>query len=225
MRKALRNYFLTLAGMCLLCIMMGCSIKENEVSEVSPEPTVKEETRQEELLELPQGIQDIIYGDGEFYDVARGQTYTKKSYQVDVKDEKDGNKKKVYWKEYIVLDMDKDGEQELLVRLQNENSSETANTIFDVQQNQVYCYSYRFRAITNVYKDGVFHGSSGAADSQLYYLSFKKEKATETIIAETKSAANSNDTDYFVKNKKVSYEKFWEFVQKYYADEKEWISF
>lgn len=224
-----KKKLVSIIGLFLLLVVIGCGTQQENTSEISVQPTTKGDQKQEKLSTLPDKIQDILYKDGEFYDVERKQTYTKSSYQVDVWDYENPEKEKVYWEEYLVLDLDQDGQQELLVRVVNgKNSGKVDTRIFDVEDDTVYCYSYVFRAVLHVYADGVILGSSGAADNTFYSLNFKNGKAEETIVTDTKGTGSG--CDFFVGKEKVSEEKYCAIVKKYYDDnddytDEKWMTF
>lgn len=222
MSKKNKNKFITAIVIFLLSIAIGCDTKQEDSNLVSVQPTVKEAPKQDKLSTLPDKIQDILYNDGEFYDVERKQTYTKSSYQIDLWDYGNEGRETVYWEEYLVLDLDQDGQKELLVRVKNKDFPDPSTRIFDVEQDTVYCYSYVFRAILHVYPDGVILGSSGAAYNTFYSLKFKNGKAEETIVAETKGTGSG----FFIGEEKVSEKEYCIALEKYDDENDEkWIAF
>lgn len=227
MSKKNKKKFITAIGIFLLLGLVSCDAKQEDTSQVSVHPTVEEAQNQDKLSTLPDKIQDILYKDGKFYDVERKQTYRKSSYQIDLWDYGNEERKPVYWEEYLVLDLDGDGQKELLVRVKNKDFSELSTRIFDVEQDTVYCYSYVFRATIQVYADGAIRGSSGASDWQMYSLKFKNGKAKETIIAEMESRIDAaSKYNCFIGTQKVSSDELFAFMEKYNSqDGEKWITF
>lgn len=172
-------------------------------------------TESEKSLEdLPEKIQEVIAGKRRFIDATDGKKYTLKSYRMlNLNDEK----VKVHWGSYIVADIDSDGQNELIVEVvdaNNVNGPDVQRRVFDQQDNKVYCYTYPYRAILRVYKDGVIEGSSGAADNDFYKVDFNKRKTHEEIVAQSIST-ESGKVNYYIGSKKVSQKKFQKFIKKY----------
>lgn len=200
-----------------ILLLSGCTLKKesNQIIEntISPEEPVDKYT---DLNILPQKIQDIIYSDGNFFDVESQQNYTKESLEIKDYD----NIWKTKWGEYIVFDFDDDGEQELVVRLENKNGDCVSTKIFDKQEDMVYAYSFVYRAFLHVYKDGTIDSSSGADAFEYYKLKFNKNKKEETIIAESTSEKTDSGqymTVRYVEGKKVTEEELYSYINEKYA--------
>lgn len=204
---------------CAIILLSGCTSKkksgqmmessvENSERTVSMEEPVDEYT---DLNILPQEIQDIIYRDGTFFDVESQQNYTKES--IEIKD--DYNIWKPKWGEYIIFDFDDDGEQELVVRLENMNGNCVSTKVFDKQEDMVYAYSFIYRGFLHVYKDGAIDTSSGADTFDFYKVKFNKNKKEETIIAD--STWEKDEKVWYVEKKKVTEEEFYNFISEKYG--------
>lgn len=165
-----------------------------------------------DLHTLPQEIQDIIYRDGTFFDVESQKQYTKKSYKVQ---NLENIMQETKWGKYLICDFDEDGEQELVVRLQNMEGYCLDTKVFDKQENMVYAYSFVYRGFLHVYEDGTIDSSSAADTFYYYKLKFNKEKCEETVIAD--STWVEDEKVWYIEGKKVTEEEFYNFINKNYG--------
>ncbi len=203
----------------------------NAGPELDPEKEVQ--ITLQDLEKLPKEIHDIIYGDGTFYDIEERKEFTKAGYQLTRKGGELSSG--VIWEEFNVADVDQDGEYELFVYLSvPEGDFELNNEIriFDLSEGTVYAHPSWFRAVEDIYENGVVSGSSGANAASYYLFSFDGEKASEidimhTEMENTAEAAERGDfTAYFIGEEKVSAEDFDAYYQEYMkgAREQRWCN-
>lgn len=173
-----------------------------------------------DLHTLPQEIQDIIYRDGTFFDVESQKQYTKKSYKVQ---NLENIMQETKWGKYLICDFDEDGEQELVVRLQNMEGYCLDTKVFDKQENMVYAYSFVYRGFLHVYEDGGIYGASAADQFMIYKVKFDKNKQEETIILDKTSEETKSgqfEKVWYVKGKRVTEEEFNKFLDEYWDRDK-----
>lgn len=170
---------------------------EKTTEEPDPEGTVR--TTAEDLKKLPAEIQEIFFGIGKFYDTGEKKEFTWKSFQVT--DSYDGISDSVRGGEFLVSDIDMDGEQELLVYLMprdpERGSIDGEVRIFDLSKGTVYAHPHCFRG-SDVYPNGIMGGASSASDYDWYRISFDGEKETETVLAFSRRKGNSDNTAYYI---------------------------
>ena len=217
---------------CLLAtVLTGCEAEKEKITEQNVEvvtlsPTLNKETLQEQtsqgkyedIIELPEEIQDILYGVGSFYDVESGKEYNKETYKLS---DYEGVMQKNQWGRYLVYDIDGDGEKELAVIMQDDYDG-AFKEVFDRQEDRVYAYKFRYRGFQMVYTDGAVMQSSGADINSFVTMKFDKNKYEETIIAES-TAEENEEGDYvsvwYIGEKKVTEEEFYEFISRYHNEE------
>ena len=171
---------------------------EKTTEEPDPEGTVR--TTAEDLKKLPAEIQEIFFGIGKFYDIGEKKEFTWKSFQVT--DSYDGISDSVRGGEFLVSDIDMDGEQELLVYLTScapgWGSIRSEVRIFDLSKGTVYAHPHCFRG-SDVYPNGIMGGASSAYDYDLYRISFDGKKETETVLAFSRMKnGNADNTAYYI---------------------------
>lgn len=90
--------------------------------------------------------------------------------------------------QFAIVDMDGDGTMEVVVEL--DTGFDGAFEVLHFMDNEVYGYNVGYRSINPLYKDGSCIGSSGAADTERYRMSFTTMGHTDTTI-ETNVMVNS----------------------------------
>ena len=212
-----------IVGLFLVTILAGCGVekKNSEKSEIIIEkalPTILPVETYQDIDTLPEEIHEILYCDGTFFEVEHQKEYTKKSYKVQVDE---NTWEDLEWKSYRVYDLDADGENELIVIIE-ETPSKPFVEVFDKQEDRVYAYAFPYRGFTRVYTDGAVDGSSGADRGCFRTIKFDKNKYEETIVAES-TAEENEEGDYmsvwYIGENKVSEEEFYEFVSRYHNEE------
>ena len=232
---------------CLLAtILAGCGAERGEEVEKKSEknieratltpfpsqeitPTLSLEGEQEEISQgeyenisqLPEEIQQILYNRGTFFEVEHQKEYTKESYKLP---NNEGIGETSEWGSYIVYDLDEDGEKELAVEIDS-YSTATFIEVFDKQEDNVYAYAFPYRGFKTIYADGGIEGSSGADVNCYRKIKFNKNKYEETIIAESTVEENEEGvymSEWYIGGKKVSEEEFYEFMGNYNSEEIPW---
>ena len=199
------------------------TVEATEVVETTEEPdpegTVR--TTAENLKKLPIEIQKIFFGGGKFYDTGEKKEFTWKSYQVT--DPYDGISDFVRGEEFLVSDVDRDGEQELLVYLLPCNSERgsiiNAVRIFDFSKGTVYTHPHRFRDVKDVYENGIMGGSSGASNYNCYRISYDGEKETKTMLACTEMINKAPGTAYYIGDEKKSEEEYYNYIRQIFDEQ------
>ena len=181
--------------------------------EPDPEGTVR--TTAEDLKKLPAEIQEIFFEDGKFYDTGEKKEFTWKSFEVT--DSYDGISDSVRGGEFLVSDIDMDGEEELLIYLMprdpERGSIEDEVRFFDLSKGIVYAHPHCFRG-SDVYKNGIMGGASSAYDYVWYRISFEGEKETETVLAYSrKKNGNQYGTAYYIGDEEISREEYCAYIR------------
>ena len=127
--------------------------------------------------------------------------------------QEESNVEKTKIKFWCQVDIDYDGEQEVV--LQTSLGNELVLTYKD---GKVYCYSFPFRGMKNIKKDGSFESSGSAADTYIGRLKFNNG---ECYYSELCACDNENEESpiYRVNNKKTTKEQVDSFLKK--QEEKE----
>ncbi|MDE6312437.1 MAG: hypothetical protein K2M46_02270 [Lachnospiraceae bacterium] len=162
----------------------------------------------EDLSSLPQEIQDVLYENANFYEVYDQKEYTRLTY--------DGSHYKrteisetAEWGHYMVFDLDKDGEKELAVLMQ-ESHSNAFIEVFDKQEEQVYAYEIPYRGFIRVFTDGAIYGASAFDTWDYCILHFDGNKLTNKVIAGAKH------DKFQVIGKEVTEEEFCNYEGRYF---------
>lgn len=103
-------------------------------------------------------------------------------------------------KNYVVVDIDKDGYNEVVAYMQYPRDDVI---VFHSENGVVYGYEFVFRAAQWIAPGGYLHGSSGAADNDTYTLVFNKDNYTQIEKCGTES-----DGTYYVDEVEVSREEY-----------------
>lgn len=214
----MRNKVVTF--LCVICLftLIGCGNKV-EKQEVSTKPEVtasKEEAEEQSNLDmLPEKLQKVISGEETFMDVEQNMTYTFTTYTMITSE---GDTVEVYWGNYIVADVDSDGENELIVRVNSEKNPESVDEsvrVLDLQGDTIYCYTYPYRGLLNVYKDGVMEGSSGAQDNIFFTAKYDGMKKEEIRVAKSISTYENETVgvEYYINENKVSETEYYDYIK------------
>ena len=187
---------------------------EGTTEEPDPEGTVR--TTAEDLKKLPVEIQEVFFEDGKFYDTGEKKEFTWKSFEVT--DSYDGISDSVRGGEFLVSDIDMDGEQELLVYLMprdpERRSIDGEVRIFDLFKGTVYAHPHLLRGVKDVYPNGIMGGSSSAFASDGYRISFDGEKETKTVLAYSrKKNGNQYGTAYYIGDEEISREEYCAYIR------------
>lgn len=181
------------------------------------------QTTMDDLQKLPQEIQDILFGDGRFYDVEENKEFSRATLQM-TNCETDSSTD-VLWNEFLVADVDQDGEYELAVHMIGKDEDCLIDydvLMFHLSEGTVYAHPYSFRAIAGVYDNGVVLGSSGAADNVWYHIQYDKEAESQTVEAyseTTYSEGEGAQIHYYIDGEMVSKATFYEYIGEKYGIE------
>ena len=180
-------------------------------------------TTTSDLQKLPQEIQDILFGDGRFYDVEENKEFSRATLQMTDCDTDSSTD--VLWNEFLVADVDQDGTYELAVHMTGKDEEclmEYDVLMFHLSEGTVYAHPYSFRAITGVYENGVVLGSSGAADNVWYHIQYDKEVESQTVEAYSETAYTEGEgarIHYYIEGEMVSEGTFYEYIGEKYGSE------
>lgn len=230
----MKKEMLLIIGSCFLLAGCGDTAPINsavaDTESVTEESTVQEETftdteeetepvgnrtSVDDLKKLPQEIQNVIYGDGVFYDLEFEKEFTRATYQLPKSDGENNWFCDATWEEFAVADVDQDDDYEFLVYLSTAEGFDGLDCeearIFDFSNGTVYAHPHPFRGVSLLYENGVLVGSSGAADNQWYTLQYEGETETEKVLAYSK-------TDYFcIGEEEVSEDEFYDYIYTKYG--------
>lgn len=110
----------------------------------------------------------------------------------------------LFWKQFAVVDLDRDGTNEMIFQAAKAEDAEPYNVIFHEKDGKVYAYQQNYRSMVTVTTDGFILGSSGAADNDIYTITFEGNKLVEHSVAKMSSALGMDNLQFTVGNKPVS---------------------
>lgn len=106
--------------------------------------------------------------------------------------------------EYSVLDMDQDGNVELLIRGWNQDI-----LVLHTEKDIVYGYEFMFRDMYNIREDGSFCWNINAGTSYgISRLSFIGENCQHIVLFRVETNYDDSQTKYFVANMQVAEKEF-----------------
>ena len=201
----------------LLGMFTGCSGKGDKQNTVSSPDATALEVQQEDTDKLPEGIRKVVFGQDSFIDVEQKKEFTMNDYTIQAEA---GESVRAILGEYIVCDVDGDGERELVVQVMNgekTDSEETAVHVLDLQRDTVFCYGYPKDGVVNVYRDGVMEGKNAAGDECFFTAEYSGMEHEDIRVAECKgeSKGDKSGVEYAIGPRKVTEEEFEELVGKY----------
>lgn len=109
------------------------------------------------------------------------------------------------------VDVDGDGEDEVVLWLQINNVSDYGFEILHNINGEIYGYTLQYRTFMNLKKDGTFLFSGGAADSGIGKLSFSETGYRVNTQAYSQSGYDSNNeltVQYFINDESCSEDEF-----------------
>ena len=122
--------------------------------------------------------------------------------------QKESNAEKINIQSWCQVDMDADGEQEVI--LQTGTGNEIVLTYKD---GKVYSYAFPFRGMKNIKTDGTFESSGSASDTYIGRLKFNNGECYYSEIC-TADSSNEKSAIYRINNKKTTKEKVDNFLKK-----------
>lgn len=120
---------------------------------------------------------------------------------------------------FIVVDMDRDGEEEIMLYSWPESTQ-----VLDYQDGKVYVYQFVFRGMNSVLPNGVYEGSGGASVWGFYRITeFDHGIYQEETLAYTETYG---DYEYHeVEGREVSFQEFCEYTEQFEAEPAEQFDF
>ena len=110
---------------------------------------------------------------------------------------------------FIVVDMDRDGEEEIMLYSWPESTQ-----VLDYQDGSVYVYQFVFRGMNNVLPNGVYEGSGGASVWGFYRITeFDHGTFKEETLAYTETYGD--DEYYEVEGREVTLEEFNDYTEQF----------
>ena len=119
---------------------------------------------------------------------------------------------------FAVVDMDDDGIPEIVLELTS--GFDGAFEVLHYEDGRVYGFNHSYRGMTGLTSDGVYEGSSGAADGGFYKASITKDIYKEEALGYSESGADGS-VSYYVGNSKVGESQYDEFLEKMWAHARE----
>lgn len=206
-------------GVCVLLLGMftGCDGKGDRQNTVLSHDASALDVQQEDTDKLPEGLRKVIYGQDSFIDVEQKKEFTMNDYTIQAET---GESVRVLLGEYIVCDVDGDGERELVVQVMNgekTDSQDAAVNVLDLQRDTVLCYRYGKDGVANVYWDGVMEGKNAAGDRWFFTGEYSGMECENIRVAERQSICKDGKSgvECFIGPRKVTEEEFEQFVCKY----------
>ena len=120
---------------------------------------------------------------------------------------------------FIVVDMDRDGEEEIMLYSWPESTQ-----VLDYQDGRVYVYQFVFRGMNNVLPNGVYDGSGGASVWGFYRITeFDHGTFKEETLAYTETYG---DGEYYeVEGREVTFREFDEYTEQFKVEPAEEYDF
>ncbi len=107
---------------------------------------------------------------------------------------------------YTFLDVDRDGERELVLALTIGTDEYYGYLVLDAIGSNVYGYEFVYRAMNDLKTDGTFSFSSGAADGGFGYAVLDGQPHTVPLA---RSCSDGEDVQYFEGSEQISPEAFY----------------
>lgn len=120
---------------------------------------------------------------------------------------------------FTVVDMDQDGEKEVIVDLTT--GTDGWNLVLHYHEGKVYGYGYVYRGMLNIGNDGRYTFSNGAADNGIAHLVFDGSSVTEEILAQSIGSSK----EYYVLGSKVSEQEYIDYINSNNSNQAEWYDF
>ena len=180
-----------------------------DLSSDTPNGSVEKPTEQS----LPSGgnlYRSILLGKSDFIctDLGNKSLNISEIGQVITDDESDA----VNAVKFAVLDLDADGEDEIILWLQN-GTYDCGFEILHAQSGEVYGYTLWYRAFMELKADGTFEFSGGAADSGIGKLNFSETGYSVDGQAYSQSSYDANNelaVQYFIDHEPCSENEFYD---------------
>lgn len=112
---------------------------------------------------------------------------------------------------FAIIDIDGDGEDEIILWLQINGISDYGFEILHYQNGEIYGYTLPYRAFMNLKTDGTFLFSSGAADFGIGKMFFSETEYSVSAQTYTQSRYDSNNEltiQYFIHDESCSEDEF-----------------
>lgn len=120
---------------------------------------------------------------------------------------------------FIVVDMDHDGEEEIMLYSWPESTQ-----VLDYQDGRVYVYQFVFRGMNNVLPNGVYEGSGGASVWGFYRITeFDHGTFKEETLAYTETYGD--DEYYEIEGREVTFREFEEYMEQFRVEPAEEYDF
>jgi hypothetical protein len=126
-----------------------------------------------------------------------------------------------YIVQFAIVDMDGDGVPEVIIQSPNH----IFRMVFHYWNGEIYGYTFGFREMQTVDKNGTFISSGSAFNTNLNKLEFINGTYEKTIMAYSDLNRNDNSMMYFIGNEQVPEEEWRYFLDEYYTEDVEWFSF
>ena len=127
---------------------------------------------------------------------------------------------------FAVIDMNGDGAPEVVLELTS--GFDGAYEVLHYENDMVYGFNHSYRAINDLTSDGIYGGSSGAADGGYYKASIKKDTYKTEALGYSQTEADGS-VSYYVGTSKVTESQYEEFQEKMWAHARQlpaaWMDF
>ncbi len=106
---------------------------------------------------------------------------------------------------YALLDLDDDTKEEMVVGFSSDIDENYL--ILNMEDDKVYGFTESYRGMLNLKTDGTMTGDNGADNSQVYKMSFAKNKRTDIVLA------SMNGDKYQINNKDATSDEYTNFIE------------
>ena len=115
---------------------------------------------------------------------------------------------------FAVVDMDDDGIPEVVLELTS--GFDGSFEVLHYEDGRVYGFNHSYRGMVGLTSDGIYEGSSGAADSGFYKACITKDTYEEEALGYSASGADGT-VSYYIGKAKVSKSQYDDFLEKMWA--------
>ena len=167
---------LALSGAVLVCLLASCSLSGKGAVVGGGSDDSFEEGEYQTFLTPAESFKAVLLDDRDFICTdLQNESLGLKDIKEAVTDEEEVTMAAT---EFTVIDLDDDGQQEIVLWLKINGVSDYGFAVLRYREGDIYEYTLPYRSFMELKTDGTFLFSSGAADSGIGKLNFSEEEYT-----------------------------------------------
>ena len=215
---------ITLATIGVLSInLMACGNVKDKAkgTENTTTTTITKSTKENitfNLTEKSEQILKVLKNEKKYYNAELKRECYIKDYNSDnymtvnskgkYEYQKESNAEKINIQSWCQVDMDSDGNKEVVLETKHE-----IVLVFHSEKDKVYCYAFRYRGMKSIKTDGSFAGSSSAANTYIGKIRFANGECYYDEMCADDELDDDNQV-YHINKKNVSKEEVKAFLEK-----------